>query len=82
MDVKSSRDGGPAYAFIEYSSPRDADDAGRGRDGVEFGGARLRVEPAKGNFVSTSSRGPPRRSGFRLRITGLPPSVSWQDLKV
>lgn len=32
LDVKLSRDGrGPAYAFLEYQDPRDADDAQRAR---------------------------------------------------
>lgn len=79
VDVKPSRDGrGPAYAFLEFEEPRDAEDAVRGRDGHDFGGQRLRVEGARGNFVSASSRGPPRRSGYRVRITGLPQSASWQ----
>ena len=58
--------------------PRDAEDAIRRRDGYELGGFRIRVEQAKGGFVSTSSRGPPRRGQFRVRVTGLPVSASWQ----
>lgn len=27
-------------------------------------------------------RGPPRRSGYRVLVTGLPVTGSWQDLKV
>jgi len=82
MDIKAPRDGsGPAYAFIEYQEPRDAEEAVRARDGAELGPSRLRVEFAKGNFVSSSSRGPPRRTGFRARVTHLPSSASWQDLK-
>jgi splicing factor, arginine/serine-rich 1 len=50
----------------------------RARDGYDFGGARLRVEHAKGGYVSTSSRGPPRRSGYRVRVSNLPGSASWQ----
>ena len=57
-------------------------DAQRARDGYDFGGFRLRVELAKGNFVSSASRGPPQRSGFRARITGLPESASWQVSRV
>jgi hypothetical protein len=70
--------GASAFAFLEYDDPRDADDALRARDGHELAGARLRIELAKGNFISVSSRGPPRRSGFRARVTGLPESASWQ----
>ena len=79
LDIKLGRDDrAPAYAFIEMEDPRDADDAVRGRDGYDFGGSRLRVEMAKGGFVSTSSRGPPRRGEFRVRVSGLPTSASWQ----
>lgn len=47
MDLKTpSRP--PAYAFLLFSDPRDAEDAIRGRDGYEFDGARLRVELAHG----------------------------------
>ena len=35
----------PAFAFIEYDSSRDAEDAVRGRDGYDFDGNRLRVRP-------------------------------------
>jgi hypothetical protein len=82
MDLKSGTDGRAAYAFLEFSQPREAEEAVRGRDGAEFGGSRLRVEFSKGNFVSSGSRGPPQRSGFRVRVSGLPQGVSWQDLKV
>eukprot|EP00638_Chattonella_subsalsa_P002695 CAMPEP_0117747490 /NCGR_PEP_ID=MMETSP0947-20121206/8535_1 /TAXON_ID=44440 /ORGANISM="Chattonella subsalsa, Strain CCMP2191" /LENGTH=81 /DNA_ID=CAMNT_0005564939 /DNA_START=36 /DNA_END=277 /DNA_ORIENTATION=+ len=34
----------PAFAFIEYEDPRDAEDAVYARDGYEFDGERLRVE--------------------------------------
>eukprot|EP00887_Chlorella_sp_A99_P005941 scaffold29.g5941.t1 len=38
----------PAFAFIEFADPRDAEDAVRGRDGYDFYGQRLRVEIARG----------------------------------
>ena len=34
----------PAFAFVTFDHPRDADDAVRGRDGYEMAGDRLRVE--------------------------------------
>ncbi|XP_004302384.1 PREDICTED: pre-mRNA-splicing factor SF2-like [Fragaria vesca subsp. vesca] len=83
----------PGYAFIEFEDPRDADDAIYGRDGYNFDGYRLRVELAHGrcgysssdrfsNYSrSSSSRGAPRRSEYRVLVTGLPASASWQDLK-
>ncbi|XP_070676123.1 serine/arginine-rich splicing factor SR30-like isoform X3 [Malus domestica] len=82
----------PGYAFVEFEDPRDADDAIYGRDGYDFDGVRLRVELAHGGrhsssdryrsySRSSSSRGVSRRSDYRVLVTGLPPSVSWQDLK-
>ncbi|KAL3538180.1 hypothetical protein ACH5RR_001546 [Cinchona calisaya] len=83
----------PGYAFVEFEDPRDADDAIRGRDGYNFDGNRLRVELAHGgrgssshdrysSYSSGGSRGGvSRRSDYRVLVTGLPPSASWQDLK-
>ena len=79
LDIKHGHEpNAPSFAFLEYTDPRDAEDAMRKRDGSDMGGLRLRVEPAKGGHVSTSSRGPPRRGQFRVRVTGLPVSASWQ----
>ncbi|KAL3517443.1 hypothetical protein ACH5RR_020032 [Cinchona calisaya] len=85
----------PGYAFVEFEESRDAEDAIRGRDGYDFDGHRLRVELAHGGRGHSSStdrysnhssgRGPrggvSRRSDYRVLVTGLPPSASWQDLK-
>ncbi|PPD75588.1 hypothetical protein GOBAR_DD27497 [Gossypium barbadense] len=82
----------PGYAFVEFEEARDAEDAIRGRDGYDFGGHRLRVELAHGgrgrssidrhsSYSSGRGRGPSRRSEYRVLVTGLPSSASWQDLK-
>ncbi|PKI51495.1 hypothetical protein CRG98_028055 [Punica granatum] len=83
----------PGYAFVEFEDPRDAEDAIRGRDGCKFDGYRLRVELAHGgrgysssdrygSYSSGSSRsGASRHSDYRVLVTGLPSSASWQDLK-
>ncbi|XP_015570455.2 serine/arginine-rich splicing factor SR30 isoform X1 [Ricinus communis] len=84
----------PGYAFVEFEDARDAEDAIRGRDGYNFDGCRLRVELAHGGRRHSSpgdryssysgrsgSRGPSRRSDYRVLVTGLPSSASWQDLK-
>ncbi|XP_028780885.1 serine/arginine-rich splicing factor SR30 [Neltuma alba] len=84
----------PGYAFVEFEDPRDADDAIHYRDGYNFDGFRLRVELAHGGRRSSSSadrystyssrggsNGVSRRSDYRVMVTGLPPSASWQDLK-
>jgi len=98
IDLKSpSRP--PAFAFVYFEDVRDAEDAIRGRDGVQFEGARLRVEMSRGSSDAYGGdrggggggRGPPpprrppardlRRSEYRVIVSGLPPSASWQDLK-
>ncbi|XP_042475400.1 serine/arginine-rich-splicing factor SR34-like [Macadamia integrifolia] len=84
----------PGYAFIEFEEARDAEDAIRGRDGYNFDGNRLRVELAHGGRGHSSSidrhsnhsagggrGGVSRRSEYRVMVTGLPSSASWQDLK-
>ncbi|KAK2649478.1 hypothetical protein Ddye_016967 [Dipteronia dyeriana] len=82
----------PGYAFIEFEEARDAEDAIRGRDGYDFDGHRLRVELAHGgrgrsssdrhsSHTSSRSRGVSRRSEYRVLVSGLPSSASWQDLK-
>ncbi|GAY40945.1 hypothetical protein CUMW_055660 [Citrus unshiu] len=82
----------PGYAFVEFEEARDAEDAIRGRDGYDFDGHRLRVELAHGGRGRSSSdrhsshssgrgRGVSRRSEYRVLVTGLPSSASWQDLK-
>ncbi|GLJ18445.1 hypothetical protein SUGI_0327180 [Cryptomeria japonica] len=85
----------PGYCFIEFEDAHDAEDAIRGRDGYDVDGHRLRVELAHGgrgsastdrynSFSSGGGRrdgGLPRHSDYRVIITGLPTSASWQDLK-
>ncbi|KAG6479872.1 hypothetical protein ZIOFF_063348 [Zingiber officinale] len=84
----------PGYAFVEFEDPRDAEDAIRGRDGYKFDGQRLRVELAHGGRGQSSSLdkhsshssagrrgGVSRRTEYRVMVTGLPSSASWQDLK-
>ncbi|TKY52255.1 Serine/arginine-rich splicing factor SR30 [Spatholobus suberectus] len=84
----------PGYAFVEFEDARDAEDAIQYRDGYNFDGFRLRVELAHGGrgysssvdryssySGSSGSRGVSRRSDYRVLVTGLPPSASWQDLK-
>ncbi|KAM4694225.1 serine/arginine-rich splicing factor 9-like [Discoglossus pictus] len=80
------------FAFISFQDPRDAEDAVFGRNGYDFGSCRLRVEflrPFRGSrgdgggYGAPQGRnGPPsRRTEYRVLVSGLPPSGSWQDLK-
>jgi len=84
IDVKIGKSGTMAYAFVEYESLRDAEDAVHGRDGYEFGGSRIKVEYSgepKRTFGGGGGGLPPNRSEFRVVVSGLPYSASWQDLK-
>uniref|UniRef100_A0A9L9PY11 Serine and arginine rich splicing factor 9 n=1 Tax=Homo sapiens TaxID=9606 RepID=A0A9L9PY11_HUMAN len=66
---------------------KDAEDAIYGRNGYDYGQCRLRVEfprtyGGRGGWPRGGRNGPPtRRSDFRVLVSGLPPSGSWQDLK-
>ncbi|XP_011036873.1 PREDICTED: serine/arginine-rich splicing factor SR30-like [Populus euphratica] len=84
----------PVYAFVEFEDAHDAKYAICGLDGYNFDGCRLRVELAHGGRRNSSpvdryssysgsrgSRGPPKYSDYRVLVTGLPSSASWQDLK-
>ncbi|KAJ6406653.1 hypothetical protein OIU84_010211 [Salix udensis] len=70
-DVDMKRD----YAFVEFSDPRDADDARHYLDGKDFDGSRIIVEFAKGvprGSREYVGRGPPPGSGrcFNCGIDG------------
>lgn len=72
---------------------RDAEDAVKARDGYDYDGYRLRVEFPRGggpgsyrsgrnNDRNRTNRGAvTKRSQYRVLVSGLPPSGSWQDLK-
>lgn len=88
IDLKTRR--GPPFAFVEFLDYRDAEAAVRARDGKKFDGCRLRVEFPRGRertsrFKNGSGSGrsslPQRRSKFRVKVSNLPSSGSWQDLK-
>jgi arginine/serine-rich splicing factor 1/9 len=67
------------FAFVEFEDARDAEDAVRDRDGYKFDGVRLRVEISRGSAFNSggggggggAGRGPPQRSEYRVRGTGV-----------
>ncbi|CAB4059866.1 SFRS1 [Lepeophtheirus salmonis] len=83
IDLKNRR--GPPFAFVEFEDHRDADDAVYARDGVLPGAkwrqrGTVRVEEAA--ETEDGIGGLPRDDPqFRVVVSGLPPSGSWQDLK-
>uniref|UniRef100_A0A3B3QPX7 Serine/arginine-rich splicing factor 9 n=2 Tax=Paramormyrops kingsleyae TaxID=1676925 RepID=A0A3B3QPX7_9TELE len=90
IELKNNR-GTIPFAFVRFEDPRDAEDAVYGRNGYGFGDCKLRVEYPRSSaskFTGPMGGGPrgrfgppTRRSEFRVIVTGLPPTGSWQDLK-
>lgn len=76
-DAVRGRDG---YSFEGYALrvefPRGG---GGGYGGGNNGGGFNSFK--RGGMGRNSTGGPPRRSDFRVIVTGLPPTGSWQDLK-
>jgi len=88
IELKNSK--GPPFAFIEFDDPRDASDSVKYKDGYDYDGYVLRVEFPKGDrgrgggFRGRGGYGggpPSRRTQYKVLVSGLPPSGSWQDLK-
>ncbi|KAL9636022.1 MAG: hypothetical protein Q9164_003085 [Protoblastenia rupestris] len=72
------------FGFIEYEDATDARDVVP--HGSDLKGNRLTVQFARGSrprdFPAPDRTHPrPRRTAFRMQITGLPGDTSWQDLK-
>lgn len=93
VDIHARAD--PAFAFIDFEDPRDAEDAVHEKDGDKFENYRLKVQfprssnrggrddrPRGGGYVRGRGKGGPiKRTDYRVLVSGLPPSGSWQDLK-
>ncbi|KAH8695366.1 hypothetical protein BGW36DRAFT_429246 [Talaromyces proteolyticus] len=77
------------FGFIEYEDALDARDVVPAFHGSDFKGERLTVQFARGprhkeTFNGQSDRfgaSKPRRTVFRMQVSGLPSETSWQDLK-
>lgn len=87
VDLREKR--GLPFAFVEFEDRRDAKDSILKCDGCDYEGYKLRVEFSRdskstrdrlgGNGRERGTR--KRRSQYRVIVSGLPPSASWQDLK-
>ncbi|KAG6955215.1 hypothetical protein JG687_00011362 [Phytophthora cactorum] len=66
----------PPFAFLTYDSEQDASDAVRSMNNSMYAGSRIRVEMSRGIDDAR-----PRGTHYRVKITGLPDTMSWQDLK-
>ncbi|MCJ1425977.1 hypothetical protein MMC29_003878 [Sticta canariensis] len=75
------------FGFIEYDDPMDARDVVPAFHGSDLSGSRLTVQFARGSRQREPFSAPdrphprPRRTAYRMQITGLPGETSWQDLK-
>jgi len=66
------------FGFVEFDSPRSADDAKRALDNSKYEGEYMKISWAKGKKPAFAAKG---RGDFRLRIENLDKKTSWQDLK-
>ncbi|MCJ1225999.1 hypothetical protein MMC12_002648 [Toensbergia leucococca] len=76
------------FGFVEYDDPMDARDIVPAFHGSDLNGNRLTVQFARGSRQRDTFAAPdrnthprPRRTAYRMQITGLPGETSWQDLK-
>jgi len=75
------------FGFIEYDDAMDAKDVVPAFHGTDFKGERLTVQFARGprkrdEFGAPDRNVPrPRRTIYRMNLTGLATETSWQDLK-
>ncbi|MCJ1251997.1 hypothetical protein MMC30_009235 [Trapelia coarctata] len=77
------------FGFLEYDDPMDARDVVPAfrPDGTMLKDSRLTVQFARGSrprdtFAAPDRTHPrPRRTAFRMQLTGLAEGTSWQDLK-
>jgi len=76
------------FGFIEYDDAMDARDVVPAFHGTDLKGSRLTVQFARGtrprgDFAAPEHRTHPRprRTAFRMQLTGLAEGTSWQDLK-
>ncbi|KAK5084515.1 hypothetical protein LTS08_000052 [Lithohypha guttulata] len=75
------------FGFLEYADHLDARDVVPAFHGSELKGERLTVQFARGprkrdDYGPQERQAPrPRRTIYRMQITGLAPDTSWQDLK-
>ncbi|KAM0795393.1 hypothetical protein BDR22DRAFT_871532 [Usnea florida] len=74
------------FGFIEYDDALDARDVVPAFHGSDMNGSRLTVQFARGSrqrdFPAPDRTHPrPRRTAYRMQISGLPGETSWQDLK-
>ncbi|THD19818.1 Serine/arginine-rich splicing factor 1 [Fasciola hepatica] len=81
LDASDAVRGRDGYSFEGYALrvefPRGGG-GGYGGGGSNGGGFN---SFKRGGMGRNSTGGPPRRSDFRVIVTGLPPTGSWQDLK-
>eukprot|EP00914_Ancora_sagittata_P006710 GHVO01013456.1.p1 GENE.GHVO01013456.1~~GHVO01013456.1.p1 ORF type:complete len:241 (+),score=16.06 GHVO01013456.1:31-753(+) len=82
IDIKYGKtSNGTAYAFIDFENVKSAEEAADRRHGEKHFGTPLRVELSGSRRPKTAGGSSSKRSEHRVRVTNLPRSASWQDLK-
>lgn len=76
----------PGFAFVEFEDERDARDAVKDMDGRWILDKRIRAEISRRGRGERReegghTRGPPRRTDHRVKVSGLADSVGWRELK-
>ena len=83
VGVNVHADNQQPYAFVEFESTRDAEEAVKRYDGQQAFGVRIKVQLTTGRPRERplGTSGTLKRTEYRVIILGLPSSAQWQDVK-
>ena len=79
VDIDNSRRSRDVMCYVTFVSKTEADRAIKARNGVQFGGRRIRVEIAHASRRLQINYAEPSRN--RVWVRNIPEGTAWQDLK-